>query len=244
MKSNSTRRLLKAAGLLLCAIFLPVMLFLGAAAIGVFVPSSEHGPNLATQNSIQMTTDQRVTIYLLTSPLHADIVVPFGADLEQEFSWLEETNLPLNNPNLAYLGFGWGSRAFYTTAGNYSDIGFSNTFTAVTGDSAVMCVIGLPQLEASDTIIPVVLELSEFKALIEQIKLGFELNMKNEPNYLPQYSIGQNNAFYEGEGHFNIFNPCNQWAADALFASGVKHGAWTPTSYSLLWSLRWNGALK
>lgn len=244
MKINWTRCLQKAAGLLLFAIVLPVMLFLGAAAIGAFIPRNEQILNLATQATKDTETDQYVTIYLLTSPLHADIAVPFDRYLQKEFSWLDETNLPLDNPNLAYLGFGWGSRAFYTTAGNYADIGISNTFTAVTGDTAVMRVIGIPQLEASDTIIPVVLKVREFKALIEQIRYGFQLNTKNQPSYLPQYSIGQNDAFYEGEGHFNIFYPCNQWAADALFASGVKLGAWTPTTHSLLWSLRWNGTIK
>lgn len=239
-----TRILIKAAGHLLSLIVLPAALFLGAASIGAFAPRAEPGAKHESQTGTAPEADGMVTIYLLTSPLHADIALPFDENLQSEFPWLHETRLPLDNPNMAYLGFGWGSRAFYTTAGNYSDIAISSTFTAITGDAAVMRVIGLPRLVGSENVIPVSLKSNEFRALIKQIKTGFELNKSNEPTYLPQYSIGANDAFYAGKGHFNIFNPCNQWAADILHASGVKTGRWTPTTYSLLWSLRWNNQIE
>lgn len=238
------RSLVRIAGLLFLVLIVPVLGFLGAAAIGAFIPRDVPSSVAEAASANASDTQDTVTIFLLTSPLHADIAIPFDGDLLARFPWLKETRLPLDNPRLAYLAFGWGSKAFYTTAGNYSDIGLSNTFTAVTGDSSVMRVIGLALLEAGSDTIPVELDAGEYQLLITQIKSGFSVKNDGKPEYLPQYSIGHNDAFFAGTGHFNIFHPCNQWAADVLSASGLSLGRWTPTTYSLLWSLRWNNEIQ
>jgi uncharacterized protein (TIGR02117 family) len=241
---NLTRIFLKTAGLLLLIVILPVVLFLCAAAIGAYIPRNVAAHSQLPDQPSGSRGGETVTIYLLTSPLHADIALPFDVHTRAAFPWLDETRLPLDNPNLAYFGFGWGSKAFYTTAGNYSDIGIANTFTAVTGDDAVMRVIGLGQIEVGETVIPITLNLNKYKTLIENVTAGFDLDANSNPIYLPQFSIGANDAFYAGTGHFNILNPCNQWAADVLFASGIEIGRWTPTTYSLLISLKWNGEIE
>ena len=43
-----------------------------------------------------------------------------------------------NNPNIKYLLFGWGSRAFYTTAKEFKDIRPIPVFKAITGDASAM----------------------------------------------------------------------------------------------------------
>ncbi len=236
---RKARFLLKMMGLFLCALILPVVLFLGAAMIGAHVPRSPvsaHAKEMASNS-------QTVTIYLVTGLLHADIAIPYDAALRDKFPWLVQTRLPLDNPRLAYLAFGWGSKAFYTTAGTYRDIGVSNTFTAVTGDMAVMRVIGLGALEAGPDVYPVRLDKTQYLRLLEAISSGFAVN-ENRAEYLPQYSIGQGDAFFAGNGHFNILNPCNQWTADVLSYAGLKVGRWTPTTHALIRSLKWHGEIR
>lgn len=238
------RYLFKIAGLLILAIILPVALFLAAAGIGAVIPrQSVDYSDKASSDRLHDIRQPDITIYLLTSPLHADIAVPFSLSLIQAFPDLLDTNLPLQNPQLKYLGFGWGSKAFYTTAGDYSDIRFSTAYRAITGDNSVMRIVALPELAVSNSIIPVKLKPWQYRLLIENLKNGFSLGNKGSLEYLPQYSIGPGDAFFAGAGHFDILYPCNQWAADVLFASGVTLGSWTPTTYSLVWSLQWNGEL-
>ncbi len=245
MVRHIARSLVKAAGIVFLAVFLPVLLFLGAAGIGAFVPRA----NLLMVEKpkagrIVNQSEESVTIFLVTSLLHADIAIPYSPKLLDEFPQFAETLLPLENPQLEYLGFGWGSKAFYTTAGTYKDIRFSTAITAITGDDAVMRVVGLPDLQANKNIVPLVLEGWQYRLLIENLKAGFIGSETGELKYLPGFSIGFGDAFFAGVGDFNIFNPCNQWAGEVLSKSGLKVGAFTPTTYSLLWSLEWNGELQ
>ena len=50
-------------------------------------------------------------------------------------------------------------------------------------------------------------------------------------------TIGENDAFYEAVGLFNIFNPCNHWTKNVLRRTGVPLGIWTPTTQAFKLSL-------
>jgi hypothetical protein len=41
-------------------------------------------------------------------------------------------------------------------------------------------------------------------------------------------------VFYEGDGGYNAFYTCNEWAGAALREAGVRVGAWTPFSQSVM----------
>jgi uncharacterized protein (TIGR02117 family) len=180
---------------------------------------------------------EAVTVYLITGLLHADIAIPVVEIDKGRFGFLGETRLPFDNPNLRYLAFGWGSKAFYTTAGNYSDIRPGAVFTAVTGDDPVMRVTPVGALSQSETVIAFSLGRSRFDRLMEAIGTGFAKDVYGNPDYLSQYTIGTGDAFFAGTGHFNIFNPCNQWVGEALASAGIVTGIWTPTTHSLLLSI-------
>ena len=58
-------------------------------------------------------------------------------------------------PDARWLVVGWGSAAFYTTAGTYADIAPSAVWTAATGDAAVRENLGGGGFSAADPARPV-----------------------------------------------------------------------------------------
>ncbi len=184
------------------------------------------------------TTGNDKEIYLLTSLLHADIAIPVDAEVLRKFSFLKQSGIEMDHANLRYLVFGWGSRAFYTTAGTYADITFAATVKAITSDTAVMHVVPSGQLAQSENSIPIKISEQGFSRLIHFLRNSFENEADDAPFWLPNESHGYGDVFYLSNGNFNIFNPCNVWTGSALKQAGVPVGAWTPTTKSLKWSLK------
>ncbi|MFD0915580.1 TIGR02117 family protein [Pseudahrensia aquimaris] len=177
-------------------------------------------------------------IHLLTGLLHTDIAVEATPEVLERFAFLRETPVPLENPNLRNLVFGWGSQAFYTTAGTYADIEPAAVFTAVTGDNSVMRVVGYGQIKSDETVVSINLSTAAMERLLLAIERGFSNGTVGKPRLLPGATIGPNDAFFEGAGHFNIFYPCNQWVRDVLVETGFILGRWTPTTHSLITSIK------
>ena len=173
-------------------------------------------------------------VLLIQTLLHVDIAVPYEPSLLSRLPHLLQANLPIDNPNLKYVAFGWGSKAFYTSAGSYADIRPGAVFQAVTGDEAVMRTVAMGYLDP-DAPDVATLSLSEeaYQVLLSAIGDSFGESRSS----LPGLTIGPFDAFFEAEGHFHIFNPCNQWVNDVLHKAGVRTGRWTPTTYSLMRSL-------
>ncbi len=176
-------------------------------------------------------------IYLVTSLLHADFVLPASPRILERFSFLQGSDLPLKHPDLRHLTFGWGSNAFYTTAGSYSDIAVKAVFKAVSGDTSVMRVVAIGEVEVAEDVIELNLGDEQYDKLLTAIDESFARQDNRQPEYLPSASIGEPDAFYIGVGGFNIFNPCNQWVNNVLRNAGVKLGVWTPTTQALRQSL-------
>ena len=202
-----------------------IVVFLVAATIGALLP----GPQAA-----DVPPGGERDILVLESPLHTDIVLPNDPDVRVRFAFLRGTNVPFDHSDLRWLSFGWGSRAFYTTAGSYADIAPGAVWRAATGDAAVMRVVGLPEVRM-DGIRRLSLDDKSFRRLLAFIVDTFE---KRGDDVVPvDASIGPDDAFFQAKGRFHLFNPCNEWTRKALVSAGVPAGRWTPTTFSLALAL-------
>ncbi len=128
---------------------------------------------------------------------------------------------------------GWGSRAFYTSTANYSDMKLGTIWTAITGDQSVMHIAPSGDVSKSEGAVQVEVTQAGFESMISFILGSFKHSGAN-PILLEGATFGFGDVFYEAEGHFNIFSPCNVWVSNALEKAGVSAGIWTPTTYSLL----------
>ncbi len=229
------KRAAKGFGALAGLLGLIVLGYLGAALITARIGQS------VVSNGV--VGERRHTIHLVTTLLHADIALPVDERLLTRFPMLAQTDLPFGNPDMKHVLFGWGSQAFYTTAGSYLDVRPGAVLTAVTGDDSVMRVSAAGDLSAIDDVIRLSLSDAQLERLYDGLDQGFALE-NGQPVPMGEISIGPYDAFFKGRGHFNIFNPCNQWVNRVLSGVGVKLGLWTPTTQSLSQSLVYFGQIQ
>ncbi|SMX43665.1 TIGR02117 family protein [Octadecabacter ascidiaceicola] len=207
----------------------PVFLYFLLALVGAIVP--------ALRDDVGPQSDER-SIILVQGPIHYDILLPLDDDTRATFSFLREASVPIDAFNGAWLSVGWGSEAFYTTAGTYRDITFSSVMKAATGDSGVL------RFEVYDPvpIHPALHRISLSQAQLEVLQAKIRSQVQAEtPLTIDGFS--DNDAFFPAKGRFNIFRTCNVWVGDMLAGAGLDFGIWTPTPYAVSLSLRWNGHL-
>jgi uncharacterized protein (TIGR02117 family) len=212
------RRTLRLA---LLTLALPV-LYLLASGILPLIPGP--GPNLSGPPAH--------AIGLLQGPIHTDILFPLTPETRARFAFAEAAGVPLNHPDAEWLIFGWGSAAFYTTAGTYADITASAVLTAATGDEAVIRLDALGLLPRMENLRFLQLSEAQFQALLTQTTTALASETR-----LDHPGFTGSDAFFPAHGHFSLFRTCNVWLGETLRASGIPFGLWTPANWSITLSL-------
>lgn len=218
--------------LLAACLALPLAYLLAGLA-GALIPGA--AASLPDSGGIQR-------IGLIRGPIHYDFLLPLDAATRQAFAFAAaDPGLPVMDPGATWLLAGWGSRAFYTTTGRYSDVSAATAWQAATGDSAVMhlAVWGnppadLPGLTWLD------MTPAAFAALRDGILDSFARDAAGAPMPLPLPGFGPSDAFWAGTGDFSLLYTCNVWLGERLRAAGLPFGLWTPLPQSVDLALSWN----
>lgn len=172
------------------------------------------------------------TIGLLQGPIHTDILFPLTPETRARFAFAETAGVPVNHPQAEWLVFGWGSAAFYTTAGTYADITASAVLTAATGDDAVIRLDVLGPLPAMENLRFLRLSEAQFQALLDRTTETLSSRAA-----LDHPGFTGTDAFFPAHGHFSLLRTCNVWLGETLRASGIQFGLWTPANWSVNLSL-------
>ena len=125
-RTSGLRRWVLRAGL--CLFLLPV-LYLCANGIGALIPRET--PKFTDSGA-------KIDVLLLAGPIHYDILLPLTAQTQEHLRFAQKAVPSPTHPKAQWVVLGWGSRAFYTTAGDYRDLRLATIWKAATGDSAVL----------------------------------------------------------------------------------------------------------
>jgi uncharacterized protein (TIGR02117 family) len=209
----------------LAVIFALPALYLTASLILPLIPGP--GPDLSGPLTRQ--------IGLLQGPIHTDILFPLTPEVRSRFAFAAAAGVPVNHPSAQWLVFGWGSAAFYTTAGTYADITASAVLTAATGDDAVIRLDVLGPLPPMENLRFLRLSEAQFQALLARTSAAVASDQPlNHPGFTGS------DAFFPARGHFSALSTCNVWLGETLRASGIPFGLWTPANWSVTLSLDWH----
>jgi uncharacterized protein (TIGR02117 family) len=172
---------------------------------------------------------------LLQGPIHTDILFPLTPETRARFAFAEAAGVPVNHPDAEWLIFGWGSAAFYTTAGTYADITASAVLTAATGDDAVIRLDALGPLPPLDGLRFLQLSEAQFQTLLAETAGALASQTR-----LDHPGFTGSDAFFPAHGHFSALRTCNVWLGETLRAAGIPFGLWTPANWSVSLSLDWH----
>ncbi len=210
---------------------LPV-LYLLAGFVGALIPGGGEGAE----------GPATVRIGLLRGPIHYDFLLPVDERTRPAFAFAEaQKGVPVSHPQARWIVLGWGSAAFYTTAGSYADITAGAVWTAATGDDAVMRVDVLAAFPAGAEG-PRWLDITpaQYARLLTGIEASFVRGDDGQPQPLPVAGLTGSDGFWRGTGHFSLLHPCNDWVGEQLRAAGLPFGRWTPTPQAVTLALWWH----
>lgn len=175
------------------------------------------------------------TIGLLQGPIHTDLLLPLTPDTRARFAFAEAAGVPITHPDAQWLVLGWGSAAFYTTAGTYADITALAVLTAAAGDNAVIRLGAMGELYPWPNLRFLRLSERQYQALLAEVTAAFASHTPlNHPGFTGD------DAFFPAHGHFHALNTCNVWLGQTFRAAGIPFGLWTPANWSVTLSLNWH----
>ncbi|MGL4488107.1 MAG: TIGR02117 family protein [Rhizobiaceae bacterium] len=180
---------------------------------------------------------QGVTIYIASSAIHTDIIIPADADSKAEFAFLGEA-LPLDDPNVKWVMFGWGGRSFYIETPTLSEIKMGPLLRGLTVDRSTMHVEVLGELGTdSPALLAMQISKDGYARLRDELLANFQTDAEGLPLIIEGAGYGKHDRFYEAKGSFNALSGCNTWTARMLRVAGVRTGLWNLTPQSLRLSL-------
>lgn len=220
------KKVAKALLLLLSACLALVLLYIAAA----FLLSRISTPR-------EETADADVTAYILTNGVHTDIVVPACNPWMDWNEVIPYANTLANDSGMPYLAIGWGDRGFYLETPTWADLKFSTAFKATTGlGKAAIHATYYQTMHEGDDCKKITLSKEQYTRLITYVRnslktdaRGNTLAIRTNANY------GPNDAFYEANGHYNLFFTCNTWTNNSLKSCGQKACLWTPFDTGILY---------
>lgn len=199
-------------------ILLIPLLYLAAGAIGGAIP----------RNAGWQEADEGVTIYVATNGIHTGLILPTRT-ADTDWSPLVRPE-HIADPRYAghYLWFGWGDREFYLNTPTWRELSPRTAIRALIGsDTTLIHVDHL--LEPWEDARPVRLSRDQYRKLAAAIRNSFDPE-RTQP--IRGYDVAD--AFYPARGHYDVLRTCNWWTGQMLRRAGVRIGAWTPFSATVM----------
>ncbi len=189
---------------------------------------------IPVNNDFQPTADG-IEIWLVSNPIHTDIVLPIHAEAMDWREHFPEGSFSVDARRATHVAIGWGSKGFYINTPTWADLRFSTVVKALFWPSAscmhaTLCTAeGIPQDARS-----VKISAAQYQRLVEFVNSGFRRQADGSMILIPHVAYGPNDAFFEAEGSYHCFNTCNCWTGRALQAGGIRTGWYTPLPGTVL----------
>lgn len=177
-------------------------------------------------------------ILVLKNPIHTDIAIPVDDAVRRRFHFLVDGGIPADIPEVQYIVFGWGGRAFYISTPTWADLKPMPLLKGLTVDASVMHVdVAASIAEPNPDVASFDIGESRFSALLDFIDASFQRG-PDGPILVPGAAYSNYDGFYEANGRFTALAGCNTWTAAALRTAGLRTGWWNPLPASLGLSMR------
>ena len=215
------RKFFKYTGYTLLTIILLLLTYLGSAwALSHITVKAE------------ANTTHQVPIYIKTSPVHTDLILPVKTELKDWSKSILYKYTRTGDTAFNYIAFGWGDKGFYLETPTWADLKASTAFKAAFWlSSTAVHTTYLKKVKESKTCVKLELSNEQYQRLITFIESSLQTTTAGQPVAITNAKpYGDHDAFYEAKGKYSLFHTCNTWANNALKSCGQKACWWTPFS--------------
>lgn len=220
------KRWLRRLAFTLLGFVLAVGLYVAVAFALVFWPANAKPP----------TEAPAVEAWVLSNGVHTDLVFPIRSatvDWLQLFPLADFKAVP---PDAEFVAIGWGDREFYLHTPTWADLTAARAFGALSGGNrALVHVTYLQRAQMRRGAYKLPLTQAQYAQLVDYVRATLP-SARATPIVGAHYD--NQDAFYEAEGGYHLFETCNTWTGRGLRRAGVKVSRWTPFDFNVTWHLR------
>lgn len=184
-----------------------------------------------------LESERIATIYLYSNGVHTDFILPVQHPAMNWWQFLSAKDYPSDTQ---YLAIGWGDRGFYLDTPTWAELKLKTAFNAMILPSPTLMHITAHAALPTDgkKFTCVALTHQQYAALCQYIKETFRLNSAGQIELLKGCSYGENDQFYEANGHYTGLQTCNQWINKGLNKIGVRSAVWTISDRGIFYQLK------
>jgi len=177
-----------------------------------------------------------VQAWVLSNGVHTDYVFPIRS---ATVDWLQV--FPLKDfkappPDAEFIAIGWGDREFYLNTPTWGDLTAARAFGALSGGNrALMHVSYLRREQLARGAYSLPLSHAQYAQLVGYVRAALP---SGHASPIAGAHYGDDDAFYEAEGGYHLFETCNTWIGRGLRQAGVTVSRWTPFDFTVTWHLK------
>ena len=139
-------------------------------------------------------------------------------------------------PGAEFVAIGWGDRDFYLHTPTWADLTLRRAVGALFGANAsLLHVSWLTRAHLRQGAYALPLSQRQYLALVAHVRGSLP---SGRALALPGAGYGPEDAFYEAEGGYHLFETCNTWTGRGLRRAGVPVSRWTPFDVNVVGQLR------
>lgn len=174
-------------------------------------------------------TPDGIEIFLVSSVVHADIVLPVKT---ARWDWREQfpARYFAGSTDAATLAvIGWGDRDFFVATPTWAEFSLTTAVKALFWPSEASLHVYLTTAESLPTgAKSVKISAAQYERLVAYIHQSFRRRADGTPIPISDAAYGPNDAFFEARGRYSALNTCNNWVGKAMQVAGIRTGWFTP----------------
>jgi uncharacterized protein (TIGR02117 family) len=205
-------------------------LYVGTACALMFWPANATPQDTTTANT------PGVQAWVLSNGVHTDLVFPIRSatiDWRPLFPLAHFKAVP---PDAEFIAIGWGDREFYLNTPTWGDLTASRAFGAMLGGNrALLHVTYLRRAQLRHNAFHLPLSEAQYAELADYVRAALPAGRATP---IAGAHYGNDDAFYEAEGGYHLFETCNTWTGRGLRQAGVTVSRWTPFDFNVTWHLQ------
>ena len=196
--------------------------YVGVAAALMLMPANAKAP--AEPSSVEA--------YVLSNGVHTDLVLPVRSAVIDWRALFDPRDAKAPPPDAEFVAVGWGDRDFYLNTPTWADLTAARAFGALRGGNrALLHVTWLRRADLRGSVWRLPLSVPQYAALAGHVHAALP-GARAVPIAGAHYD--GNDAFYEANGSYHLFETCNTWTGRGLRRAGVPMGRWTPFDFTVV----------
>ncbi len=171
-----------------------------------------------------------VTIYLMQSGVHTDLIVPVHHNSQRWDAFFPYENNKVYDTTFHWIGIGMGDKHFFLTTPTFNDLTLNTAFRGAFGLSgAAIHAYYHYEIPTNRPVVQLALTENQYERLCRYILRT--VKFKNEKPILLHSKVEGTtfdyDRYYDANGSYNVFNTCNSWVNEGLKEAGQKGAYWT-----------------